>query len=338
MSNLRMTNLRVTNLCQSNLRKANHRVTAERDPRLRWSTMLAGLVSIAQLAFLAPHASAQGAESTETKTAPQTQTSEPQPQLQSAEPQRQTAEPQPTALNKKPQPPKVSARRGSTQSIGAQVVGTDRAPAGFLLIEEELVSDVHRLPFDLIASALREVRHRRTVAGSVFLRSASQAFQALSKGSGSIDAKRELTNAALELEGIAREVREGVLRSEAETSRRLAKVAYHTAAYHSARGNQEWSAKEFKRAGQNLLASKFAVEIGQAWSGATVDAKTLSALNMAEETAERIAEGTGWTTADADRALRDLNQAVSGLGRTAMGSTTDRDSVSGTTRPRTPGN
>ena len=151
-------------------------------------------------------------------------------------------------------------------------------------------------------AAANEVRK-----GAAYLKSEAAA----AKGKG----KEALSASYRELEKLAGELEKGTVKSVKGMEMAFARAYEALATNSHVKSAEAWSKKEFKKAGDELEAAVDELEKGFAWARQQAEAGTQKAIRESKELSGKLKEGARWASAEASKALKDMEDEIRTFGR-----------------------
>lgn len=206
-------------------------------------------------------------------------------------------------------------------ALFASVGGVSRAtvsepPAGYAIVEENVIINLNRLPLTLLAAARDDFRNRNFGMASSDIYAASRLMAVQAKAGMLADGARE---AASDLARTARMVMKGKITSERVLDVQLAQAAQQIAQFHQASAKQHWDRKLLRTAGHDLAAAATATERAIEWSGHKIARGTSGILHGARDVSGKLLQGSGYVTAEVGKTIDSLGNEVDDLGKRLAG-------------------
>ncbi|HRT63002.1 MAG TPA: hypothetical protein P5551_11655 [Syntrophales bacterium] len=134
---------------------------------------------------------------------------------------------------------------------------------------------------------------------------------AAAKGKG----KEALAASGREIEKLSVELKKEAVKSVKEIEMVSARAYQALATNSHVKSAEAWSKKEFKKAGEELEATADALGKAYTWAGQEVKAGTQEAIRESKQLSERLKEGSGRASAEAERTLKKMEQEIRAFGR-----------------------
>ncbi len=127
--------------------------------------------------------------------------------------------------------------------------------------------------------------------------------------------KKALTASSRELEKLAGELEKGTVKSVKEMDMAFARAYEALATNSRVKSAEAWSKKEYKQAGDDLEEAIDELVKGFAWAGQEIEVGTQKAIDQSKELSKKLKEGASWASAEANKAMKDLENEISAFGR-----------------------
>ncbi len=202
--------------------------------------------------------------------------------------------------------------------FAAESVNERKLPMGFIVVEEQVVTDMRVLPFELLQKSKNDFLNNNFGEASADISAAARILKSEAIRADNAKRGKSLSDVSVRLERVARDVKDRKIKSERELSSELSRAAYQTAAHHRILALEEWSKKEYNQAGHDLKAAAVASEHALQWSGKEIEIASKEAVSGARFVAGKLIQGAGWTTAEVGSAFEKLGKATEKLGNKVL--------------------
>jgi hypothetical protein len=177
-----------------------------------------------------------------------------------------------------------------------------KAPASSL---EELENDFQTAKQDFVkkdyAKAASEIRQAQAYVDT----QAEQAGGA---------AKNDLVKAGNDLDGLAKKLEKGTVKSEKDILTSASQTYRALARYNVGKASESFSKKAESLAGEYLKAAADAIEKAWVWSGREIHSGTRTTIQEARETADEVKLGSNEASARVSQAIHNLRSEISKFG------------------------
>jgi serine protease Do len=126
-------------------------------------------------------------------------------------------------------------------------------------------------------------------------------------------AKQLLLASSKELEGLADQVQKGAVKAEQELNNAFSRAHNALAQYYQERAAKSWSKKATAEVGQDLDAAALHLEEAWKWSKTEVSDASTAVVDSAKQVGKKIAQGSGWMSAEVSKSIEDLGQEIEKL-------------------------
>lgn len=200
-----------------------------------------------------------------------------------------------------------------------------QAPEGFVFIEESVPVDLKQLPVDLIRAADNDFSNKNLGESAGDLRAAARVMRLEAKQAKTSD-NNHLSIAADDLDKLASDVKNEVVKNTDPFHNQLAKVLYHDAAHHRIIAQREWDKKYYRNAGADLRASAMAAQSAAQWTDKDLYSSNKSAFDKANKVADQLTNNEGWSSGEFTAAIDNLSGFEDKLANRVMPSEKQRAS------------
>jgi hypothetical protein len=211
----------------------------------------------------------------------------------------------------------LPALADSNNTKSTKTTAKTAVPDGYVLIEDFVSVDLKQLPIDLLRTADNDFSQKNLGETAADLRAAGRVFHLESKQSKGDNG--HLSDAVADLDKLASDVRNGIIKTDDAFRIEVSKALYHDAAHHRMQAQKEWDMKNYSNAGDDMRASAISAELASSWSAnKDLVASTKPALDKARQVASELTRNEGWTPGEVNSALASLEGAVDRIAGTVM--------------------
>jgi serine protease Do len=127
------------------------------------------------------------------------------------------------------------------------------------------------------------------------------------------EARQLLLQSSKELEGLADQVQKGAVKAAQDLDNAFSRAHTALATYYQQRASKSWAEKAYSDAGQSLKAAALSLEDAWKWSTTKAEKGSQAAVESAKEASDKIAEGSGWVSAEVSKSIDDLGREIGKL-------------------------
>ena len=198
-------------------------------------------------------------------------------------------------------------------TFAAEPAKNDKNMTGFMIIEEEVVTDMRELPFELLKQSQEDFAAKNFGEASADITTAAKILKSEGQRANDTKTKQNLTQSSDHLLQVAQNVKDQKIKTEKELNSEFSKAALNTANHHRLLAAEEWSKKEYKQAGHDLVAASKATEHALEWSGKEVEKGTKEVVQGTKDIGNKLIEGAKWTSAEVKTTFDKFEKATENL-------------------------
>ncbi len=200
-------------------------------------------------------------------------------------------------------------------AVEPKATSSKPAAVGVLIVEDEVMTDLRQIPFELLSEAKKDFAEKNFGEAAADINAAARILRAEGRRLISSDEALPLKVVADNLDVLARDVKGQIIKNERQLDVQMSKAAYLTSSHHRIHAAAEWTRKEYRLVGHDLLAAAYALESGAKWSGKELEKGTLGVVHGVRFVAGKLIQGTGWTSEEVGKAFDKIGQETERLGK-----------------------
>lgn len=202
----------------------------------------------------------------------------------------------------------------SVQAAGAVKPALPKAPDGYVIVEEDVLTHFDESPSEHFHKAKQDFIKKDFKAAADEIRK-GQAFIRLRAARATEEGKKGLIASVAELEKLANDVEKGTVTSAKTLDDTFARAHQALAKHHYLKAMEYKAKNDVRRTGHALKAAAIHLEHGFTWAGRELEAGTVKVIKDTGLLAGKLVEGTGWVAEEVGKVIEKIGLEVDKLGK-----------------------